>query len=218
MKKTGCVFFSLVVLLFSCASAVPIKPSVENISNPILNETVTKNIGEVLLTQGTIATYDAVELVVDEDKGRIPKGVYIATRTAQGATIYQSRSGEVNLNRGMAQNFLAMKDGKLYFGGWGAWGNMVLTKEIPSTSFREIKATTESENNFQQTLIYTGKEQDIIKMSYREFSGNIARPAFTVDVTYNLNESDIIAFRSARFKIISASNTSITYVVLSSFN
>ena len=92
---------------------------------------------------------------------------------------------------------------------------MVKGKHIENDYYIETVSIVESSSDFQQAIIYTGKEGNIIKATYREFSGGLARPAFAIDVTYDLNDSDIIAFRGARLQIIKATNTEITYKVIS---
>jgi hypothetical protein len=61
------------------------------------------------------------------------------------------------------------------------------------------------------------ENNSVIKLSYREFTGDMARPAFTVDVSYDLGESDEIAYKQVRLKILEASNTSITYMIIHNF-
>lgn len=72
-------------------------------------------------------------------------------------------------------------------------------------------------NAIQQTVIYTGKTDNTLKFTYREFSDDMARPAFTTDITYDLNESNIIGYKSFRAEVIEASNTEIKYRILSGF-
>ncbi len=72
-------------------------------------------------------------------------------------------------------------------------------------------------NSLQQTVIYTGKQDNILKFSYREFSNDMARPAFTTDITYDLNESNIIGYKSFRAEVIEATNTEIKYKILNGF-
>ena len=42
----------------------------------------------------------------------------------------------------------------------------------------------------------------------------MARPAFTEDLKYDLSQGDVIGYKGARFKIITANNLSIRYMVL----
>lgn len=75
-----------------------------------------------------------------------------------------------------------------------------------------------SDNSFQQTLIYSGRVGSKINIGYREFSSNVARPAFNNDVEYDLNESKQIGYKGALLEIIDANNQSIKYKVLKNFN
>lgn len=74
-----------------------------------------------------------------------------------------------------------------------------------------------SKASLQQTVIYTGKQDNILKFSYREFSNDMARPAFTTDITYDLNESNIIGYKSFRAEVIQATNTEIRYKIINGF-
>jgi hypothetical protein len=75
-----------------------------------------------------------------------------------------------------------------------------------------------SDNSFQQTLIYSGKVGNKIRIGYREFSNNLARPPFNNDVDYDLDQSKIIGYKGARIEIIEATNELVRYKVLQNFN
>jgi len=72
-------------------------------------------------------------------------------------------------------------------------------------------------DSFQQTLLYSGRVGEKINISYREFSGSMARPAFSNDVEYDLSASDEIAYKGAKLRVIEATNSSITYEVIKNF-
>lgn len=74
-----------------------------------------------------------------------------------------------------------------------------------------------TKNSYQQTLIYNGRTGESISIGYREFSGNIARPAFSNEVTYDLGESNVIGYKGARIEVMQADNTTIKYKVLEGF-
>jgi hypothetical protein len=69
-------------------------------------------------------------------------------------------------------------------------------------------------NSFKRELIYGGLSDNTVSISHREFSDGTARPAFTQDLEYDLSESKVIGFRSARFEVAKASNTVLKYKVL----
>ena len=75
-----------------------------------------------------------------------------------------------------------------------------------------------SDDSFQQTLIYSGKLGNKIKIGYREFSNNQARPAFNNDVEYDLSESAVIGYKGARLEIVGATNETIKYRVIQNCN
>jgi len=67
-------------------------------------------------------------------------------------------------------------------------------------------------------LIYSGKVGNKINVAYREFSNNLARPAFNNTVQYDLDESNIIGYKGARIEVIEATNEYIKFKVLLNFN
>lgn len=54
-----------------------------------------------------------------------------------------------------------------------------------------------------------------MKFTYREIS--VTRGETTTDFTIDAKGSDIVTYKGARFKVISADNTAIKYTVLSGF-
>ena len=75
-----------------------------------------------------------------------------------------------------------------------------------------------SQGAFKRELIYTGISKNVISILYREFKDDIARPAFTQDIKYDLSDSKIIGYRGSRFEVTEATNTGITYKVLKSID
>jgi len=73
-------------------------------------------------------------------------------------------------------------------------------------------------DSFKIELIYGGLTQKTISLSYREFKDGTARSAFTQELKYDLNDSDVIGFRGARFQVLKATNTNIRYKMLKPIN
>lgn len=67
---------------------------------------------------------------------------------------------------------------------------------------------------FRRELIYGGVAKGVLTLSYREFVNDMARPAFTQVLTYDLAEGDEIAYQGARLKVLGANNTGLRYIVL----
>lgn len=67
---------------------------------------------------------------------------------------------------------------------------------------------------FRRDMLYGGVAKGVVTLNYREFVDDMARPAFSQALTYDLAEGDEIGFRGARIKVIKATNTTLRYVVL----
>lgn len=71
-----------------------------------------------------------------------------------------------------------------------------------------------SEDFIRKELIYSGKSGSTIEISYREFRGGLAAPAFYQNLKYDLSESKLITFQNFQIEIIDAGNQSLTYRIL----
>ena len=97
---------------------------------------------------------------------------------------------------------------------------VVTTLGSPVCYQGDYKRTTrisEHGTSFQQTLLYSGRVGDKLKISYREFSNNQARPAFNNEVEYDFSTSKTIGYKGASIEVINADNNSITYKVIRNF-
>lgn len=72
-----------------------------------------------------------------------------------------------------------------------------------------------SEDYIRKELIYGGRSGSTIEVSYREFRGGLAAPAFSQNVKYDLATSRVIRFQRFQIDIQKADNQSITYLILS---
>lgn len=70
------------------------------------------------------------------------------------------------------------------------------------------------EGDFRRELIYSGISQGTVTITYKEFKDDLARPAFSQELRYDLNQSREVGFRGARFEILEATNSMIRYRVL----
>lgn len=75
-------------------------------------------------------------------------------------------------------------------------------------------------DSFKYEALYQGRIDNKIKISFREFKDDMARPAFTQDIDYELNKSGdtIVGFKGLRIKILKATNMDITYSVIQDYN
>jgi len=77
---------------------------------------------------------------------------------------------------------------------------------------------TYHEKSFRQEFIYNGRSKDMIKIQYREFNNDLARPSFYQDLVYDLSESRIIGFRGMTIEVIEATNSLIKFIVKTPMN
>ena len=96
------------------------------------------------------------------------------------------------------------------------------TARIPlEQDFQNLSLATgvvEDVTNFMQELVYNGRVENNQRFIYREFSNELARPSFTQEAQYDLSESTVIGFKDLRMEVLDASNTEITYRLISNFN
>jgi len=229
------VIFACVVplMLGACATVKNnYVPVTEQISEPPLNEVKTAMIGDYMLKQGTATRTKGVYLPQSNQIGsfNLSKGFYPQTGVDEkyvftsyaigsamegmGRVTTGGGLGGVGLPNGIRFAIEEQKTCVIYSGAYGI-SQPICDTEYP---YQLTERPVVSENNFQQTLIYSGRIDGKVRVSYREFSGNIARPAFSNDAEYDLERSDIIAYKGARIKVIDADNEKIEYVVLSNFN
>ncbi|WP_295996369.1 hypothetical protein [Rugamonas sp.] len=73
----------------------------------------------------------------------------------------------------------------------------------------------EEKDDFYVDMLYQGLSKGEVKISYREFSGGYARPAFTQDVAYELaaDGTTTLAFKGLRIKVLKATGSTISYVL-----
>jgi hypothetical protein len=220
MKKLQILIIMLALLgLQACrtrALRAPVKAlhTVQSITVPQPGATVTAGIGEALLTQGDASSTKFLLISSDQIIGNVTvrNGKYILiehTGEYDGFRVLLAKDEPAKKDRfGMLLLFDKDKGSK----------NACLSKEVCGTiEFSTEEKTNVEEASFQQTLLYSGKIGNRITLGYREFSNTTARPAFNNDVAYDLSESTVLGYKGARIEVIKATNTDITYKVISGF-
>lgn len=95
------------------------------------------------------------------------------------------------------------------------WFNSEIT---PPIAYEKSELILPNKDAFKYELLYQGITKGTLKLSYREYINDFARPAFFQDVTYDLDSMPAtITFRTVRLEVISANNNQISYRVLSGF-
>jgi hypothetical protein len=221
-----------IVVLFSCALLGCAAPSynyratTKQISFPGVGEESRVSVGDTMVSQGSLAEHDA--LVVEQDVSvgllglyTIQRGTYLKEGENGGAEFYSIHNPFVE---GGAIRLGALAGPPKVVALYDAEHKLCVIRELndqmcaSGASYSKSKKTIESINTFQQSLIYSGRVGTRIKLGYREFSGNRARPAFNNDVDYDLTESTVIGYKGARLEVLEATNESIRFKLISNFN
>lgn len=188
---------------------------IKDIDYPPLNEIVTAHIGDHLVQKGSIHEIEALEVKSPLNGAlyQIPAKTYAPFGHDSEYKYFDSTGVSKSV---LADPFKALAletkpNGQLC---------VVTVFDLMSCydgNFQITKAVHEKGNSFQQTLIYSGRIGNKINISYREFSNNIARPAFNNNVEYDLSTSNQIGYKGALIEVIKADNNSITYKVIHNF-
>ncbi len=210
-----------ILLLSGCATSIPqnAQTTVKNFSKPKLNVVTEAYIGDYMLDQGKATTkkYLTIENSIDGAFYNINQGSYSEMghkNRKSWFTIYSIDGGFVTQGVFVDPPYaLSMnKDEEICV-------SSVFVQEVKCYEGNaEIKdKTIVSDASFQQTLIYNGSVGDKINISYREFSNDRARGAFTNDVEYDMSKSKVISYRGAKIEVISYDNSSIKFKVYKHF-
>lgn len=193
------------------------------ISNPPIGSINTTNIGDVLLQQGKYREHDAIHVRSVSRAGfayTIHPGYYLKHGEDPAGDFYRPGGGddagrvEKSALADNWQSIMAKRNPDVLC--------VVTVFNVAScgdgSNFERLKKPVLSQDSFQQTLIYSGKVGNKINIGYREFSGNLARPAFNNNVEYDLSDSMTIGYKGAVIEVIEATNQFIKYKVIRNFN
>ncbi len=227
MTNRASVGLSVVALLVGCASPkYNYMPSSEPISEPPVGTIATAQVGDVLIRQGTLAEQEVMHVTGDHSLGllgsyTITNGVYAKTGEDAESNYYATNSTMTGAGR-LDRSALAdpTKAVQAYKASRKLCGISVFNASACTTSaeYRFDKVPVASANSFQQSLIYSGKVGNRVRIGYREFSGNLARPAFNNEAEYDLSESKVIGYKGARLEVLEATNELIRFKLLANFN
>ncbi len=216
----------LAFAMASCATPNNYQAKVNNLSFPALNQEASASVGDRMIEQGTSTLMKGILLRQSNNiaNRRFSAGFYPQIGEDRKFTFHsfqlgQSFNGMGALSGSMdveslradkeKQQLCVMSTMRAF-----ALGMKPCDSEYP---YEKTERAVVGPNNFQQTLLYSGRVGDRIRVGYREFSGDMARPAFSNEVEYDLSKSDTVTYKGARIKILAADNEQIRYIVLSNF-
>lgn len=200
------------------------QPTVKMISEPPIGSINTAYLGDKLLTQGNMIEREALYFATAQKMGtgRIIQPGYFPKQGESDQYIQYSISTEngggkitETLLNDPSQGLMIRKSDNALCA-YTIYSMAVDCRN--GLSYEKTNWASANTNSFQQTLIYNGKVGNKINIGYREFSSNLARPAFNNDVEYDLSQSKEIGYKGALLEIHDANNQQIKYKVLRNFN
>lgn len=222
---------STAIILSSCATTPRnYQPEISILSFPDLNSVTTVSLGEDMLRQGKAIETDGIVLRQDNNiqNHLLSPGFYPTIGEDKDWTFHEFQIGSSFAGRGTLtltgglfgpktypQSIKASKTEQKTCIVPNGLGSSACDTEVP---FSRERRPSLSVDYLQQTLIYSGRVGDKIRIGYRESAGGMARQAFSNEAEYDLSTSSEIAYRGARIRVLEADNQKIKYEVLSNFN
>ena len=229
-------FLSSIVLALSGCAAPQVTSNLRIQIIPELNKVTTVEIGQTIISRAFVKTTTAIrvlnETIDPMSPAPIPSGLFTLQKKDERGSYYDSgrkleRSDwelipHVFMYKAIERATTGQKIGSIGVfvpndtskPAVGYIGDGDVKGTIPITNIQQTVKEEWSEGSFKRDLVYTGISKSIISILYREFKDNIARPAFSQEIKYDLNEGNIIGYQGSRFEIINANNTGITFKVL----
>jgi hypothetical protein len=89
----------------------------------------------------------------------------------------------------------------------------IQSKWTDEVLFERVNNYPEEKGSFRMELLYTGITGNTVRLTYREYIDDLARPAFYQDLTYDMTESKTIMFKTLKIKIVESTNSYLKYIV-----
>lgn len=199
---TTILSFILLIYIFTGCALKPIITTQKGVSPPI-NTKVKKYVGDVIFEQFEYKQNEVVFLKYNYNKSYILGNINInstelllcySDNTEKQYCTSKKTYFEIfgpydivcfgGIDK-VNNNFTKVRVPKIMFGSWSSLDNPVEFNK--STIY-----TNNGASGFKYQLIYAGLDGNTIKITYREFINNMARPAFYQSVNYTINRKNYL--------------------------
>lgn len=211
----------IVIFLMNCQTNQTINYTkddgidIEKLTIPKINIESQVGTGEELFWSGSMKTTTLLNITdsfrVDGNFNRIYAGEYNLIGYNEKQLIFKTL-----YNGGLERKIIFDKDNPDYLYGLHGSPHKYYSNSIGS--FNVINKEEINADIYQQTLIYNGIIDNVIKLEYREYYMDKIRDAYKVSLEYDISDSNIISYKGALFEISSANNIEIVYKVIKGFN
>jgi len=228
MRTLGALLVVALVATATLSQSSPFRRPVIG-SLPQLNTASTAGVGEALFAQFSLWERDAVKTVDNTAPGGrvLPAGTALFTsygtygkqRGQQVWCWYRDAGGTA-----LTPLCFGDADGDGRLDGQGPQYNIRPFRSgspqiaVEPTVVIEEHSPIRGES-WRKELLYQGVSGTTLRLLYREFLDDMARPAFSQDLTYELAKDapTAVSFRAVRISVESAGNDGMRYTVLSGF-
>ena len=225
------------IMSFGCAGPMPKLPADQSfIELPLANNlgiVSSARVGNSVVAKGKIFERPAKLLsgeIVDKQfltgTNIFGKGLYQAIYKLKDFTFYGPAKGTVVTPATDAfvemHGIVTHTDGR-YWGGRVVSGAVAFTHYDRTFSAEQVALISDAKSfdfelpSFKQELVYNGRTGSTIRFMYREYKDDLARPAFTQNLVYDLKQSNNVVFQSVELEVLEATNTEIRYKLISGF-
>jgi len=227
MKAKVILAIGIITAISGCKSTPP--PIIwTKMVTPLVGEATTTYLGENLITQGTGYYTDVITVGDGSGWGiTIQEAKYFnITGTDKWAAGFDSITFKTTSGKLLEEKSILeynAKDNEACFTLSSLDLNPFQISNCFDSSEISIEKGTKKEfawrpNKVQKYIEYNGKSGDTLKFTYREFTqGGMARDAFRADFTMDLNEGNTMGYKGARFEVVEATNSSISYKIIKPF-
>lgn len=220
MKMLKLVFAMVsMAILAGCASVQETTPQYQTGKFPELGVSTTVYVGQVMASEYDYMSQDRATLRGNVSgsfwTGRqgVGNGANLIGAMSSGEKIYCVPPGI----QGMPCFKDSNNDGKFDTAyTMNAFGMVVSPVGIDDVAYDAKNQNIQ--DGFKYELVYQGVSDNTMRVAYREYTDNLARPAFHQDISYNLKEGvTTVRFRNVSMEIEKADNNEVTYIVNTGF-
>lgn len=225
-------------LLISVAAVVLVSATIVHLppllithkgAEPGLGVETSVEVGETMYAEYNELLQSAI--VIDEDykaqKYRFPAGsILYGYKARKGRSTYWC-SPDVQIRQ------FGMNEGPFCFIDVGGEGKIdkrntagTIKRSVPSPKYHESNLPVSSKleedlprDIFRFEVVYQGVGAGTLRLLYREYKGDLVRPAFSQDLTFALQKAGptLVAVKGSRIEVLEAGNLGIRYSVLRGF-
>ena len=218
--RSTCIIAIIVGFVLGCGPSMHargVNPGLKQIDNFNIGVVQQKAVGEPMLIKESLIFYPGFVLRTDfQPPSNLIVSSKLIPKGAKWECKWELENGDLLCHNPVytypysAIIYLVVNKSWILSGYWN--GGSVTYFDKPKNDIIE-KMDMPQKDSFLQELIYNGRSKDAIKVSYREFKDDFARPAFQQDLSYDLSDSKEIGFRGAIIEVVEATNTYIKFVV-----